>query len=337
MFTYTLGLGGRSRDTATIEYYQVGSHAAAVLDQILAWSGRRWEALDAMLDFAAGYGRVTRFLCTRMPAEKVWIGEILAPAVQFQHQTFGVHALLSQTDPDTVKLPRQYDLISVVSLFTHLPEATFSRWLSKLAHALAPGGILVITCHGPELFQRSFGRPLKGNFFFEADSESAVLDHNSYGRTYLHASYVEAQVKKLGDVQLLAHVPFGLNGEHDVFVIGKGVRQPTQPCVLRPNPIGFIDGCDEWRVGGWALDGAEHRPAKRVQVMLDDRVLGDAELGYERPDLAEKFGGADSLRGGWLISFDRPAKLPNWVAAVAEDEHGLRGFQVRALSDMLKG
>ena len=335
MLTYTLGLDGRSRDSATIEYFQVGSQAAAMLDQVLAWCGRRWDDLDAMLDFAAGYGRVTRFLCQRVPADRLWIGEILAPAVQFQRETFGVHALQSQTDPDTVALPRQYDLISVVSLFSHLPEATFSRWLSKLAHALAPGGMLVLTCHGPELFQRTFGRALQGEFYFDAVSESAVLDHNTYGVTYLRPSYVETCLRELPEVRLLAHVPSGLNGQQDVFIVGKGVALPAQPCVLRANPVVVLDGCDQRRAGGWALD-ADHRQVQRVQVWCDDRMLGGATLGYERPDLAAKFGTTDSLHGGWLISLEQPLRPSHWVTAAAEDARGLRGFQVRSVAEMLQ-
>ena len=53
-------------ETRTVaEYFGAALSVTNLLDQLLVHQGRDWRRLDAVLDFAAGCGRVTRMLLQR--------------------------------------------------------------------------------------------------------------------------------------------------------------------------------------------------------------------------------------------------------------------------------
>ena len=89
--------------------------------------------------------------------------------------------LLSTSDPDELESPDTFDLVFVASLFTHLPDQTFAKWLAKLWTLVAPGGVLVFSVHD-EAINRG-GVPLEDGFAFMPMSEVASLSVDEYGTT----------------------------------------------------------------------------------------------------------------------------------------------------------
>ena len=82
---------------------------------------------------------------------------------------------------------RRFDVIFVASLFSHLPERRFVPWLRWLYRRLAPGGVLVVSTHGPESLLPGRALPA-GGFHFETLSESRRLTGDEYGSTWVSAS-----------------------------------------------------------------------------------------------------------------------------------------------------
>ena len=140
--------------------------------------------IRSFLDFASGYGRFTRFLVKELPRERVWVSDIYENAVEFQQQQFDVHGIVSVPNPDNYQCAQRFDFIFVASLFSHLPDRMFKKWLGKLYSFLAPKGLLVFSVHDQAVLPSGVAMPATG-FYFQPHSESRSLDKNQYGSTWV--------------------------------------------------------------------------------------------------------------------------------------------------------
>lgn len=151
---------GHGLEQSVAMYLDSGRRIWATLRQIIAW---RFGSLDwggRLLDFASGYGRMTRHLVTDVAKDRVWISDIYTEGVAFQQREFGVHGIVSTTDPVDFPADVTFDCILVSSLFTHLPEARFVEWLRCLGTLLEPGGLLLFSVHDMALRKREHRRPI---------------------------------------------------------------------------------------------------------------------------------------------------------------------------------
>lgn len=255
----------------------------------------------------------------------------MAAAVAFQTERFGVRGFVSRKKPRRLELPRRLDLISVISLFSHLPQATFAPWLSKLVGALDDSGILVFTTQGPGFYEKAFGRTMDSDFVFNPSSEIPSLDTKSYGQTFCTAEFVAEIMDSIPSAELLAQVPLGLNRHQDVYVVGVGVPRPGTPCKLRAVPDLIIDDA-RWESGclhavGWALDAHQRTPLPRIEVYVDGALLGSADR-LERPDLAPVFG-PQAVPGGW--TFIGEVAQGGHMAVLVWDDRGLHNVAVKQI------
>ncbi|MBK6745042.1 cyclopropane-fatty-acyl-phospholipid synthase family protein [Ottowia sp.] len=160
--------------------------------------------LGSVLEFASGHGRFTRHLVKAVGAGGVTVSDVVEDAVRFSRQTFGVRGFASQARPEAVRWPEHYDLVFVLSLFSHLPRGSWARWLARLWDAVAPGGLLVFSTHGTEAARR-VGRALDGEgYAFNAASESSAIDAQEYGTAYTDERFVRAQVRALMGEEAIA-------------------------------------------------------------------------------------------------------------------------------------
>jgi len=184
---------GESRDLALHMYLESGKRIWNTLRQILEWHFGDLAKLSSLLDFASGYGRVSRFIASDVGPERVWISEIDPEAVRFQQETFGVHGLLTTSLPEEFVPGRQFDCILVSSLFTHLPERRFLGWLERLLSLVKEGGLLAFSVHDTCLFAEAGEAPI----VFRESSESGSLKTSEYGSTWVTESYVRESLAKL--------------------------------------------------------------------------------------------------------------------------------------------
>lgn len=154
--------GSQNLDQSLVMYFHSGWKIWSTYRQILAWRFGEPGRVGKILDFASGFGRVTRFIVQDIPPERVWISDIYARGVEFQRQRFGVHGIVSTADPADFRCDERFDAILVSSLFSHLPARTFLAWLRLLWSLLSPGGILVFSVHDEALLPAGHpgGRPL---------------------------------------------------------------------------------------------------------------------------------------------------------------------------------
>lgn len=150
--------------------------------------------VGSFLEFASGHGRFTRHLAKALGAERLAVSDVVPDAVAFAQGSLGVSGFLSAAQPEALVWPRRYDVVFVLSLFSHLPQASWGRWLAKLADAVEPGGLLVFSTHGAQAARRAGVRLDDEGFFFAPSSESTAIDAQEYGTAFTDEAFVRARI-----------------------------------------------------------------------------------------------------------------------------------------------
>lgn len=57
---------------------------------------------------------------------------------------------------------------------------------------------------------------------------------------------------------------------------------------------------------GWAGDKEDGAPVEKVMVFIDDKWIGDAKLGFERPGVAREMINPNWIKSGWELSVSMP-------------------------------
>ncbi|OGP75031.1 MAG: hypothetical protein A2V86_05655 [Deltaproteobacteria bacterium RBG_16_49_23] len=102
-----------------------------------------------------------------------------------------------------------------------------------------------------------------------------------------------------------------------------------EPAGIKPNtlPTGSFDAVnyenESFRAVGWAADEEDGSPVKKVTVYVDDKSIGDAKLGFDRPGVATEMKQAKWGKSGWeIIANISLAKGIHVTYAVAMDKKG---------------
>ncbi|WP_353235160.1 class I SAM-dependent methyltransferase [Diaphorobacter ruginosibacter] len=178
--------------------------------------------MGSVLEFASGHGRFTRHLVKALGAQRVVANDVVADSVDFARRTFGVEGFVSPSVPEQVRWDRQHDLVFVLSLFTHLPASTWSRWLRRIYDMVAPGGVLVFTTHGAEAVFKQNVTLDENGYFFVASSESNAIDGQEYGTTFTSEAFVRARIAEhLPNARLLKLAPRQFWHHQDAYVVEK--------------------------------------------------------------------------------------------------------------------
>jgi len=176
----------------------------------------------SVLEFASGHGRFTRHLVKALGADRVVANDVVVDSVDFSRKTFGVEGFVSPSVPEEVQWDKQHDLVFVLSLFTHLPASTWSRWLRRIYDMVAPGGVLVFTTHGAEAVFKQNVTLDENGYFFVASSESNAIDGQEYGTTFTSEAFVRARIAEtLPDARLLKVAERQFWHHQDAIVIEK--------------------------------------------------------------------------------------------------------------------
>ena len=260
-----------SEEIALADYFRSGGALLNAVRQLVTWKFGSFDRLAAFLDFAGGYGRLTRFLIHELPPDRLWIAEIQPEAVAFQEAQFGVHGILSATNPEDLVCEQRFDCIFVASLFTHLPEATFTAWLTKLYSLLTPGGLLIFSVHDATLLTAGEVMPESGLYFREA-SEIASLDTKNYGMSIVTEAFVRAAVRQATGHTSYRRIPYGLQYHQDIYLLANEPQADFSTLHYRHGPYGFVDAGkwidrDQFWLRGWAIDATPDSAVKEVQVL----------------------------------------------------------------------
>lgn len=242
---------------AVREYFQSGKEGALFLQalleehrprQVLQQLQRPGQPLS-LLEFASGYGRVTRHLPAALPGFEVTASDIHPQAVEFL-RGFGLRAVQSHATPEAFDPGRVFDVIYAFSFFTHMPRGSWGRWLKALGRHVSPGGLLVFSTHG-QVSQglMGVGALEPDGFFFHPVSEQKDLEVAEYGNTITTFGYVHHQLRGT-DLRLVQFREAG-GGHHDIYVLQRdpaAVGMAQDENALLRQRIEAIEASRSWKL-----------------------------------------------------------------------------------------
>lgn len=128
------------------QYYDIGRRA-------LEWVKFSAELCDKphypdILDLACGYGRVMRWIRANYNYARITACDIERGGVDFCRERFGALPVYSQPDLRQLSFGKQFDLIWVGSLLTHLPLDQWLATLDLLVEWTAECGVIIVSTQG---------------------------------------------------------------------------------------------------------------------------------------------------------------------------------------------
>jgi SAM-dependent methyltransferase len=203
------------------DYIADGWRTLCELQRVLDTAGRNLYRCPSFLEFAAGHGRFTRHLAKALPPGALTVSDVVPGSVAFLRQHWAVKGFDSTAAPEALSIADEFDVVLVLSLFSHLPESTWRAWLRKLYSAVAPGGVLVMTTHGDEAARKSGVDWGPAGYAFFAASESQALHGAQYGTTFTSANYVQQAIAAAAAGATVTHIPTAFWSYQDAWVLQK--------------------------------------------------------------------------------------------------------------------
>ncbi len=352
MLLHYFNLHGGNRDQALVLYFDSGRRIWETMAAILHWrfGGSEPPPGFQLLDFASGYGRVTRFAVLDVPSESLWVADVYAGGVRFQEEAFGVPGLVSPADPARFACAETFDAILVSSLFTHLPEATFRSWLRRLWGLLRPGGVLVFSVHDRDLLAPGRKLPPSG-ILFDPMSESGSLSTEQYGTTWVDEPFVRRTVREVtrevtqevtqevAPGSSVHRIPRGLLRFQDLYVVVPEADADFSGLAPRTELEGFVEHCSQTgsrlHLAGWIVDRARHAPPRELRVSLGGEALLVHRDFTPRPDVSVLFP-YESIEGcGWQLTAELPVGAEEANAVLTLDVVDAGGGVFRLYEDRL--
>jgi SAM-dependent methyltransferase len=198
LFHFLIGNSSfKSINDGVAYYFDDGARCAGKLRNLLidvcGWQG----APTKLLEFASGYGRVTRHYQRVLPEIAVTSCDIHPEAVRFIAKHFGVEGVLSSSIPEQLNVPEEYDIVFALSFLSHMPRTSWPTWYKALLSKVKKGGIFIFTTHG-WLSRKFLGFSDfdEDGFWFAPRSEQEDLETSSYGIAATSPVFVIKQAAK---------------------------------------------------------------------------------------------------------------------------------------------
>lgn len=147
-------LRARAGVPAVREYRDGGVRAARELAEALGAAGHALPADGEVLDFGCGAGRVLPHLLALAPGARGTGCDVDAGAIAWaaDHRP-EASWVLSSFEPPLPLGAERFALVYAISVFSHLAAGLQERWLAELARVLRPGGVALLSVHGPSAFE----------------------------------------------------------------------------------------------------------------------------------------------------------------------------------------
>ncbi len=211
-----------------VESYRRGAvEFVGLLGRSLAEAGRSWVDVDACLEVGCGYGRIVRELRRELPAGAIAVCDVINEGARFTAAEFGVR-VVPPLEAMGVDEEGRFDLVYLLSVYTHLDRGLIEANLAKAAALLAPGGVLVFTTHGAESAATA---ERYGQYWLDKAELLAELAatgffyrrypyyYAEYGLTWMTAEMTGQLVAAAAPaLKRVAHHPLAVDGHQDLFV-----------------------------------------------------------------------------------------------------------------------
>lgn len=182
----------------------------------------------SILDFGCGCGGTLLWSKDLARTASISGTDIDASAIEWCRQNlpfgrFDTNGAL----PPLVYADASFDFAYAVSVFTHLDEDYQLRWLEELRRVVAPGGICMVTLHGPGswngLPKRDQQTLAQDGFVFVRTAVSRGLFPDWYQMAFHTQSYVQTRFSNYFDI--VGFIPRGLADLQDAVVMRRRLTE----------------------------------------------------------------------------------------------------------------
>lgn len=211
-----------------VEHYSRGARQfVGILDRALEEAGRSWDDVNSVLEIGCGYGRIVRELRSQHPKLDIYVNDVMDEGAQFTAREFNARQIpLLESSSDQVAA--KFDLIYLLSVYTHMPRDMIERNLGLLSAALRPRGVVVFTIHGEgsartaeryEQYWLDKTRVLRALADDGYYYERYPYYRTEYGLTWFTPEAVSDMVSKAAPaLEQVSHHPMELDGHQDIYV-----------------------------------------------------------------------------------------------------------------------
>ena len=201
-------------------FLESGRLAAAAIREAVERAGTRVEALESILDFGCGCGRVVRNWSS-LKGTHVAGSDLSGAAIDWcrEHLPFARFET-NELAPPLAFTSDSFDLVYALSVFTHLPEALQLDWMDELSRVVRPERFLLLTTHGERYVER-LNDEERGRFAAgELVVRWAEVAGTNLCTTFHPASWVRERLITRG-FEELAFVPEGASGNphQDLYLL----------------------------------------------------------------------------------------------------------------------
>jgi SAM-dependent methyltransferase len=207
--------------------YQRGAvEFVGILGRSLREAGREWPDIESCLEIGCGYGRIVRELRREIAPSAISVCDVIEEGARFTAAEFGVRyvPVVEAMGPE---YDSSFDLIYLLSVYTHLPKHMIEDNLSRVSALLKPDGVLVFSTHGKQSAEMA---EIYEQYWLDEEKLNAQLERTGffYERyPYYYAEYgltwiVADEVKKMlansaPGLAFVAHHPLAVDAHQDVF------------------------------------------------------------------------------------------------------------------------
>jgi SAM-dependent methyltransferase len=218
-----------SAEPEKVASYRNGATAFVdILQRSVTEAGRSWDSLEAVMEVGCGYGRIVRELVKRLPPSRIFVSDVIDGGARFTAAEFGVQKVPPIERAD---LKSKFDLIYLLSVYTHLRRDMVVTNLRGVAAALKPGGVAAITIHGQgsaETAERYEQYWLDKTHLLQALArdgyyyERYPYYYDEYGLTWFTRDAFENLVSEtVPELSLVAYHAMDVDAHQDIFVYRK--------------------------------------------------------------------------------------------------------------------
>ena len=207
------------------DYLSNGRQLMRDIETALNRLGHNIRDFKDILDFGCGCGRTLRWLADRPSGCNLYGSDVDGEAIGWcrQHLDFASFSRNPPLPPTDYK-PGSFDLIYLISVFTHLNEEYQLRWLEELERLTRPGGVVLISVHGPyvagmKLSEEQLDRVRGKGIFFLSDAFWKLYFPNFYQTCFHTPEYIRQTWSKFFDVA--DYIERGVGNWHDLVVLRK--------------------------------------------------------------------------------------------------------------------
>jgi cyclopropane fatty-acyl-phospholipid synthase-like methyltransferase len=220
IYEFIMMMFGPQRTKQAVDYYfDDGFRSAQQFAELVKPFG--FARPVRVLEFASGYGCVTRHL-KKNPDFSLIACDIHPQACEVIQEKLGVQCILSKHVPEELTFEQKFDVVFALSFFSHMPRATWGRWIKVLFAALDDPGYLVFTTQRLTSAEKHGRTELPSDgFYFEEKSEQDDLSTAEYGATMVTPDFVRAQVLEQTGVPVFDCKLSYWWGHQDLWVVKK--------------------------------------------------------------------------------------------------------------------